>query len=382
MKILHLDTGREWRGEQQQVFYLTQGLEDRGVTSVVATPQGSPLAQRLRAEDLPVIELPPGSPFGPRTVRALHNILADRHWHLLHAHTAHAHTLGFLAFRLPPARSFHRPSFVTSRRVDFMPARDPLTRLKYGMAGQTFICVSAAVLEVLRAYGVPAAALRVVHDGVPVPGASPDDPLPSELDPSFAERERADLRAELGLSPDALLIGNIGPFFAHKGHRYLIEAMAQVRAVEPRAQLVLFGKGELDKELRALAERLALDGSIHFAGYRPDAPRYVAAMDVLAMASLEEGLGIPALRAQAAGIPVVATRAGGLPEAVVDGESGLLVRPKDACALAEGILTLLGDAALRSRMGCAGRANVRARFTNARMAEETLAIYREILGRV
>ncbi len=383
LKILHLDTGREWRGEQQQIFHLTQGLEERGIVSVVATPMGSALAQRLRDHDLPVIELPPGSPFAPRSVRALHGILADRHWHLLHAHSAHAHTLGFLSFRLPPARSFHRPAFIVSRRVDFVPARDPLTRLKYTGAGQTFVCVSSAVAEVLRHYGVPECALRVVHDGVPVPGSP--DPYDSELpdaDAARIEQERADLRAELNVPEQVPLIGNIAPFAEHKGHRYLLEAMARVRAEEESAHLVLLGKGELEKTLRHQAESLALTGALTFTGFRPDAVRYLPAMDVFALASVEEGLGIPILSAQAAGVPVVGTTAGGLPEAVADGVSGILVQPKAPDALASAILRLLRDRSLRARMGQAGRKWVSDHFAVSRMVDETLLVYRDALGRV
>jgi L-malate glycosyltransferase len=382
LKILHLDTGREWRGGQQQVLYLTQGLEERGIVSVVATPQGSPLAQRLRRQDLPVLELPPSSPFTPKTVRVLQQILADRTWHVLHAHTAHAHTLAFMTFRLPAARPFHRPAFVISRRVDFFPARDPLTRLKYTVGDQTFLCVSRAIERILLTYGVSPSAVRVVHSGVPLPGTpDPNDPLPRDLDPSGLLRERKDLRRELGVPEYGILLGNIAQLVDHKGHRFLLDALFRVRQVRPDVHLVLLGSGELEKDLRKQAERLSLDRALTFAGFRPDAARYLSAMDVFVLCSVEEGLGTSILDAQAAGIPVVGTTAGGIPEAVSDEVTGLLVPPADAEALAQAILRLAQDVELRRRLGRSGRVWIQEHFSATRMVEETLAAYQEIQGR-
>lgn len=382
MKVLHLDLSTEWRGGQQQVLYLTRGLEERGVVSVVAATQRSPLAQRLRQQDLPVLELPPTAVYSPKLGRALHQILADRAWNVLHAHTAHAHTLGFLAFRLPPLRPFHRPSLVVARRVDFVPSRDPLTRLKYTMAGQTIICVSEAIRRILLAYGVPGDTLRVVPSGVQIPGTTqPGDPLPSELDPRQREQERRDLRAELGVPIDALLLGNIAQLVEHKGHRYLLEAMPIIRGAVPSAHLVVLGSGELEKDLRRRAAQLHLDGSVTFAGFRPDAARYLPALDLFVLSSVEEGLGTSTLDAQAAGVPVLVTRAGGSPETVRDGETGLLADPADAEGLARQTIILLGDRERRVRMGRAGRRHVAEAFSADRMVEETLAIYRELLSR-
>ena len=382
LKVLHLDTSREWRGGQQQVLYLTRGLEERGIVSVVAAPQGSPLAQRLRKQDLPVIELPPGATFAPKVVRALQQILADRRWDVLHAHTANAHTLGFLAFRLPAPRSFLRPAFVISRRVDFVPARDPLTRLKYTTGDQTIVCVSAAIRAILEQYGVSPHALRVVRSGVQLPGVRiASDPLPSELRPTAEMEERLELRAELEVPADAMLLGNIGQFVEHKGHAHLLDAMARIVREEARVHLVLLGSGELEKELRRQAERLELNDRVTFAGYRADAARYLSAMDLFVMPSVEEGLGTSLLDAQAAGVPVVATRSGGIPEAIHDGVTGRIVAPAQPSELAQAILALVRDPELRSRMGRAGRTWVEDGFTADRMIDETLGIYRELVAR-
>ncbi len=382
MKVLHLDTSAEWRAGPQQVLYLTRGLEERGIVSVVVTTPGGALARRLRRQDLPLLELPLTSGFSPRTVRSLQQVLADRHWHILHAHTAHAHTLAFLTYRLPPPRPFHRPALVVTRRVGIPPSRDPLTRLKYTAAGQTVICVSDAVSGVLQQYGVPPATLRVVRSGVPIPGqADPSDPLPSEIAPAAREVERRELRGELGVPADALLVGNISPLAEGKGHRDLLEAWAVVADAVPRAHLVLLGRGELDRDLRRRTDELGVGGSTTFAGGHSNPARYLETIDLLAHASIEEGLGTPILDALAAGVPVVATRTGGIPETMNDGVTGLLVPPASAEALARAVIDLLEDHPRREAMGRAGRDWVIERFSTDRMVDETLAIYRDVLSR-
>ncbi len=373
--------GQEWRGGQQQVLYLTEGLEKRGVVSVAALVQGSPLAKRLRDEDLPLIELPGGSPFSPRVVRALHRILADRNWDVIHTHTAHAHTLAHLAFRLPPARPYHKPALFVSRRVDFVPARDPLTRLKYSAPDQHFICVSDAIRRVLHSYGVPGAFLHVVHSGVPIPGCRrEDDPLPSEIDPSLRMTERCDLRAELGVPKDAVLLGNIAQFVEHKGHRFLLSAMGKVHCEIPSVHLVLLGSGKLERDLRRQAAELGLGDALTFAGFRPQVRRYLPAMDLFVLSSVEEGLCTSLLDAQAVGLPVVGTEAGGIPEAISAGHTGLLARTRDSDSLADAILELLRSPDTLQSMSRSGPGWVRERFSVDQMVDGTLAVYREVLG--
>ncbi len=367
MKVLHLDTGREWRGGQQQVLHLTHGLEDRGVTSVVATPQDSPIAHRLQDEGLPVIEFPYTRHFAPRTIQAFQKVLADQQWDILHMHTSHAHTLGFLSLKMPPRKPFVKPAFVVSRRVDFVPNRDPVSRLKYTAAGQHFICVSEAIRDILFQYGIPEKQLYVVHSGVSMPESNGD---------GSASREA--LRDELGVNGNGLILGTIGNLVPHKGHQFLIGALAKVREVRQDFRAVLVGGGELESNLRSRARAAGLEEHIVFAGQIPNAARLVGAFDIYVHPSVEEGLGTSILDAGAAGIPVVATRAGGIPEAVLDGKTGLLVPPANPAALADAMLKLMEDAALRESMRGAATQWIGRSRTKENMIDQTLSVYRKI----
>jgi glycosyltransferase involved in cell wall biosynthesis len=163
------------------------------------------------------------------------------------------------------------------------------------------------------------------------------------------------VRAELGIPEDAPLVGSIANFKAAKDHANLLRAAVKVRAAVPEVRFLLVGQGPLEPETRRLAAELGLDGTVVFAGFRTDAQRLAAAMDVFTLSSAYEGLPIALIEAMALGRPCVATGVGGVPEVVSDGATGLLVPPRDPDALAAGLLRLLQDPALRASLGAAAR---------------------------
>jgi glycosyltransferase involved in cell wall biosynthesis len=153
---------------------------------------------------------------------------------------------------------------------------------------------------------------------------------------------------------------------------------------EPDARLVLVGGAQQASpdyvaELRVQAAAPDLAGKIIFAGERTDVPRLMAACDVLVLASEWEGFGLVLVEAMAAGKPVVATHVSGIPEVVADGETGLLVSPRDPQALAAALLRLIADPTEHRRLGTSGYHRVQERFAADRMVDETIAVYREAL---
>ena len=186
------------------------------------------------------------------------------------------------------------------------------------------------------------------------------------------------MRREFDLPRDALVVGNVAALVAHKGQRHLVEAAALVRRRVPRARFVIAGAGELEADLRRQIAASDLQGHVLLAGFRDDIIPLHKGFDIFVMSSITEGLGTSALDAMACGKPLVASRAGGLAEVVAHGETGLLVPPGDAPALAAAIAELLEDEALRRRCGTAGLDRVRQLFAVERMVDETLQVYREL----
>jgi glycosyltransferase involved in cell wall biosynthesis len=194
------------------------------------------------------------------------------------------------------------------------------------------------------------------------------------------------LRRELAIPEGDPLLGMVGWLAPHKGQRYFLEAAALVRRKLPRARFVVVGEEPFDggggyaRQLAAQGRSLRLGESLHFLGKREDIPEIMAALDVLAVPSLSEGFGRVAIEAMAAGKPVVGTRVGGIPEAVVHGETGLLVPPRDPVSLAGAMTWLLQHPERAGEMGEAGRERVRRLFSLDNTVRETERLLARVLA--
>ena len=229
------------------------------------------------------------------------------------------------------------------------------------------IAVSQALAERCERAGVCRERIRVIPNAV-------------ELE-SDSDRQKSDLRVELGLPPRCPVVISVGRLSAEKGHQYLVEAARLVTGRHQKARFVLVGDGRERSALEARARRLGLNGQIVLTGFRPDARQLIAQADVLALPSLTEGMPNVVLEAFAAGVPVVGTAVGGVPELVRDGENGWLVPSADAAGLAAALSAALADPGERARRGAAGQALVRERYTFAAQAARAAEAFREVLAR-
>lgn len=196
----------------------------------------------------------------------------------------------------------------------------------------------------------------------------------NRADDNRADRLARRVRAEHG--PRVVLA--VGRLIYYKGFAHLVRAMEEVEG-----RLLVIGEGPLRAGLERLRDALNLGERVRFLGEVEDAAPYFRAADVFALPSVarSEAFGIVQLEAMAAGVPVVNTRlASGVPFVSPDGVTGLTVAPGDPPALAAALNTLLGDAALRARLGEAGRRRVRTDFTADLMAERTMRLYDEVLA--
>jgi glycosyltransferase involved in cell wall biosynthesis len=147
-----------------------------------------------------------------------------------------------------------------------------------------------------------------------------------------------------------------------------------------RIHYQIAGDGPLRAQLESEARRLGIGDEVRFLGFIADAAQFLAEVDVLAVPSLYEGLGVAALEAMAAGKPVVAAKVGGLGESIVDGITGFLVPPQNSNALAAAIAQLIRSPTLGASMGLRGRERVRQVFSLQTMARENESYYRELLS--
>jgi glycosyltransferase involved in cell wall biosynthesis len=233
------------------------------------------------------------------------------------------------------------------------------------------VAVCQAIKADLIRQGIPPEKIEVVYSGTDT----------ERFDPARAEAPR--IRAELGLAPGIPLLTQIG-VREPKGNDDVLRAFARVRVARANARLLLVGaRAETRRPLEDLAATLGLGGAVTIWGYRDDVPDILAASDVSVDAS-HVGLGITGSLRESLAMetPVVAASAMGNPELVKDGETGLLVPPRDPEAMASAILRLFADPAWAKALGRAGRRWVAADFSTHAKIEQIEALYARVTGRV
>jgi glycosyltransferase involved in cell wall biosynthesis len=205
-------------------------------------------------------------------------------------------------------------------------------------------------------------------------------PLGLDLSALAANSARGELRAELGITPLAPLIGIVGRMVPIKNHDLFFEAAALLRKNFTDARFVVVGAGEREQELRALAERLHLSANTHFLGWRRDLDRIYADLDVVALTSRNEGTPVALIEALAAGVPVCATAVGGVPDLLRNGERGVLVAPPFTPErFAAGLTRALEPAARERARAC--RAQTIEEFGSERLCRDLERIYNGLLSR-
>lgn len=210
--------------------------------------------------------------------------------------------------------------------------------------------------------------------------------IPSMVDlDEFDPSHRSSVRAELGMDADTPVVAWVGRLDRKKRVEDFLRAGALVRRTHPRARLLVIGgpdafMPEYADELRNLAEGLGMSSAVSFLGDRPDVPRLLTGVDVLAWLSRGEGMPHVIAEAGAACLPVVATRDNGSEQQIQDGVSGLFVPHEDPPAVAAAIDHLLRDAALRHRLGRALRQHVEREYAASVVARRWEALFDEILA--
>jgi glycosyltransferase involved in cell wall biosynthesis len=360
--IVHVSTARSWRGGEQQLVYLAERLRGLGLPQLVVCAAGSEVERRCRERGLPCAPLRRRASIDPLFARGLARAAAAAGAELVHAHDPHGHTAAVLAASLFGLRA----PVVVHRRVDFPIGRGAFSRWKYDHAAvRRIVCVSRKIADVLRPDLRDPGRLRVVH---------------SAVDPGrFGAPPDGRLRRQYGIPPGVPLVGNVAALADHKDYFTFVDTAARLVAGGVAARFLAIGDGPLRGEIAAHVRRRGLDGTVVLAGFRADVPSVLPELDVFLFTSKEEGLGSSILDAYACRVPVVATAAGGIPEIVADGETGLLAPIGDPDALAAAVRRVLEDAPLRARL-VAGGARLLADHGVDRMAERTLAVYREIRG--
>lgn len=361
LTVLHLNDAHGWRGGERQTLLLAEGLHRRGHRSIICGPSGGELVRRARKSGIETATFPFVSEWDIYSIFLLRRFVRNVCPHLVHTHTAHAHTIGLAAvLGIPETR------LVVSRRVDFHIRSGFLSRMKYhSKYVNKIVAISEAVRNVLLSDGIPKQRIRLAYSGI-------------ELDKYKTERSDPRIYDEFALPPQAIIGGCVAALAAHKAHEILIQAAQIACRKVPLLHILLIGDGERRTELERLAKQLNVEKNVHFLGFRTDIGKLIKSMDFFVLSSRTEGLGTSVLDAMACGLPIVATQGGGIPEMVTNQFDGLLAPVDDFRILADKMVLMSADKELRSELGKNALTTVK-RFSIDSTIDSTISVYREIL---
>jgi glycosyltransferase involved in cell wall biosynthesis len=284
---------------------------------------------------------------------------------VVHNHMYRAEVVGTqAAWRLAAARR-PRPyvvSTVHSSRVRSDEDKEVLRQLTPRM--DHLIAVSRAIVRKIGDEGRAGAPVDLIYNGVD---------LTRYAEPDICGTLHAEYPIPLG-SP---IVGVVARLEPEKGHPTLLEAWPTVLASVPSAHLLIVGEGTQQRALEAQAAALGLESSVTFTGRRDDVPAVTAALDVAVLPSYREAQGLSILEAMALSRPVVASAVGGIPEMIEDGQTGLLVPPREPRALAAAIVRLLTDHPFADTLAKAAQNLVHDRFCVELMVRAIETIYDE-----
>jgi glycosyltransferase involved in cell wall biosynthesis len=355
MRIMEIISGTAVNGAAVNCFEVISALHARGHEVTVVCRPNAWIASRLSqiGVDLEVIESSLRR-WPTDELRRIAHVASERQIDIVHTHMSSASFFGVLLRRL-----YGVPACVAT-------AHNRYIQLHW-MFNDRVIAVSEATKRFHQRFNlVPSRRIDVIHNFI--------------NDARFHQVTRAQamsVRAQLGLPPERRLMGVVGDIIPRKGLIHLIRALPTVLRAVPEAHLVCVGHPQTDYAARchAEAERLKIASQITWTGTRNDIDQLLSGLDVYVLPSLEENMPLAILEAMASGCSVVATAVGGIPECVVHEQTGLLVPPADAAMLAEALIRVLSDAALRDRLGQAGRRRVAECFSVERQIDKIERVF-------
>lgn len=363
LKVLHLSSEKSWRGGEQQIAYLLGETSNNGVTNFVAARKNSVFENYCVSKNIKVFPVSFSNSFDIKTALSIKKICRENQIDIIHLHSAKSQSLAVLSAVLG-----NKTPLFLSRRVDFVPKQNWLTKFKYNHAAIKCIAgVSDKITSIMRAYVNEPHKCITIHSGVDL-----------EKFPATRSSENK-LRTEFNIGKEVFLIGNTSALEHHKDYFTFINTITRLGKKNLNIKAFIIGDGSLKQQLAEHAIQCGVSDKIIFTGFRKDIIEILPCLDLFLMTSNEEGLGTSILDAFLAKVPVVATAAGGIPEMVIHEKTGLLAPISNAEKLATYVESLMNDASLGNRL-VNGASDLVKEFSKEKTAEKTLAAYNKILS--
>lgn len=369
IRVLHAIRQGKVGGGETHVLDLVNALDKAHFESVILSFTEGPMVDKLRSDGFKTYVVHTEKPFNFNVWGAVRKIVEEENIDLIHAHGTRANSNTFYAaksLKIPLIYTVHGWSFHPDQSKMVKMIRTQSERLLVALANKT-ICVSKSNLEEGKTkFNMPRAV--VVLNGINQVKFNPDKP-------------HNDIRVELGIDKDVILVGYIARITAQKAPFTFLRAISALPDNLP-VKFLIVGDGDLKPEMLALAKELKLEDRIVFQDFRSDIPDILAAMDIFCLPSLWEGLPIALLEAMAMRKAIIASEIDGINDLIVHMKNGLLVPVLKPGLLKDAIETLVSDTGLRERLGKEAGVTINEKYNVQLMTENIEKVYREILEQV
>ena len=359
MRIVHTEASCGWGGQEIRILEESKGMLERGHEVVILCPPEARIHAEAQRRGIPVTALPIGR-------KRLPGMLALRRW--LAAHPAdvvntHSSTDSWLA-ALACKTLRQPPPIVRTRHISAPIPKNAASRWLYNGAVAHVVTTGEVLRQTL-----------ITHNSVPAERISS---VPTGIDPArFCPGDQAAARKDLGLDPDGHYLGIVATLRSWKGHLHLLDAFASLDW--PDWNLLIVGEGPMRGPIEAKVAALGLAGRVRLVGQQDRPEDWLRALDIFCLPSYaNEGVPQAVLQAMFAGLPIVTTPVGAILEAVSDGETALVVAPKNPAALATALARLAADPQLGARLGAAARQKALARFSREAMLGRMETVFRAV----
>lgn len=364
LRIVHTEASLGWGGQEIRILEEAHGMVARGHQVVILCPKESQLFSEAQRRSIPAEVV-------PISRKNFKGMLALRRWFATHAVdvvNTHSSTDSWLS-ALACATLKAPPAIVRTRHISApIPANAP-NRWLYTRAARHVVTTGERLRETLIDHNrFPAANITSVPTGVDAE--------------RFSSGDKSSARRALGLDPYRRYLGIVATLRSWKGHLYLLDAFASLVQTHPDLSLLIVGDGPMRGVIEQRVAELHLADRVTFAGQQQRPEDWLKALDIFCLPSYaNEGVPQAVVQAMLSGLPIISTPVGAITEAVTDGQSGLIVPPKDAQALADAITRLLADPSLAQRLGSRARDDAAGRFGLEHMLDRMESIFRAAVSR-